>query len=236
MLSDLHASLINGRFLCSGETAPRELIDPSTELPFHAVYDAQASDADVAAKGAQAAWEDGWRDLAPGARADALFKLGALIEQYADELAALDSRAMGKPLGSARGEVLAGARTFRYYAGAVSRPTGSVIPVARGGLDFTVREPLGVVTCIVPWNFPFAIACWKVAPALAAGNCVLLKPATQSPLGALALGRLALEAGLPAGALQVLSGEGREIGEAMITHPLVRKVAFTGSTAVGRRV
>lgn len=236
MLSDLHASLINGRFLCSGETAPRELIDPSTELAFHAVHDAHVSDADIAAKGAQAAWEDEWRDLTPGARADALFKLSALIEQYADEIAALDSRAMGKPLASARGEVLAGAKTFRYYAGAVGQPHGSVIPVARGGFDFTVRQPLGVVTCIVPWNFPFAIACWKVAPALAAGNCVLLKPATQSPLGALALGRLALEAGIPAGVLQVICGEGRGVGEALIANRLVRKVSFTGSTAVGRRV
>jgi betaine-aldehyde dehydrogenase len=115
-------------------------------------------------------------------------------------------------------------------------PRGQVLPVARGGLDFTLRQPLGVVACIVPWNFPFAIACWKTAPALAAGNCVLLKPATYSPLGALALGRLALEAGIPAGVLQVLCGEGAEIGEALVSHPHVRKVSFTGSTAVGRRV
>jgi betaine-aldehyde dehydrogenase len=236
MLSDLHASLINGRFLCGGEASARELINPATEQPFLAVYDAHVSDVDIAAKGAQTAWGTSWRDLTPGARAEALFRLAGLIEQYADEIAALDSRSMGKPLSSARGEVLAGARTFRYYAGMVGQPQGSVIPVARGGLDFTVREPLGVVACIVPWNFPFAIACWKVAPALAAGNCVLLKPATQSPLGALALGRLALEAGLSAGALQVLCGGGREIGEAMISHPLVRKVSFTGSTVVGRRV
>src|SRR4051812_18744155 len=137
MLSDLHASLINGRFLCGGEVAARELIDPATEQPFQVVYDAHVSDVDAAAKGALAAWVTGWRDLAPGARADALFRLAGLLEQYAPEIAALDSRSMGKPLAAARDEVLAGARTFRYYAGAVAMPRGQVLPVARGGLDFT---------------------------------------------------------------------------------------------------
>ncbi len=236
MLSDLHASLINGRFLCCGDAAARELIDPATEEPFHVVHDARPRDVDFAAMGAETAWENGWRDLAPGLRADTLHHLAGLIEQHAPELAALDSRCMGKPLAAARAEVLGGAKTFRYYAGAVGMPQGSVIPVARGGLDFTLRQPLGVVTCIVPWNFPFAIACWKVAPALAAGNCVLLKPATPTPLSALALGRLALEAGLPPGVLQVICGEGGSVGEALITHPLVRKISFTGSTEVGRRV
>jgi betaine-aldehyde dehydrogenase len=113
---------------------------------------------------------------------------------------------------------------------------GEVIPVARGGFDFTIRQPLGVAACIVPWNFPLAIACWKAAPALAAGNCVLLKPAAQSPLGALALGQLALEAGFPPGALQVICGQGGTIGDVLVTHPLVRKVSFTGSTSVGQRV
>jgi acyl-CoA reductase-like NAD-dependent aldehyde dehydrogenase len=234
MIDLLTGPLLNGEFLhCS---VSRGLVNPATEQPFHTVCNAHPEDVHSAAGTALATWEGGWRDLAPGARAALLHRLAQLIEQNAAELGALDSQSMGKPLAAAQGEVLAGARTFRYYAGAIGMPVGEVIPVARGGFDFTLRQPLGVVACIVPWNFPFAIACWKVAPALAAGNCVLLKPAAQSPLGALALGRLALEAGFPPGALQVLCGEGHEIGDTLVTHPHVRKVSFTGSTAVGRRV
>ena len=143
---------------------------------------------------------------------------------------------MGKPIGDSRDEVGLGARVFEYYAGGISRFYGQTIPVSRGGLDFTLRQPLGVVAAIVPWNFPFAIACWKVAPALAAGNAVLLKPASLSPLTALKLGELAYAAGLPAGVLQVLTGSGGVLGDALVTHPLVRKVSFTGSTSVGRRI
>jgi acyl-CoA reductase-like NAD-dependent aldehyde dehydrogenase len=231
---DLSASLIDGQTISTG--VDRELINPATEKAFRTVRDATVQDVDAAARSAQAAWENGWRDLAPGARADLLYKLAELIEKLARELGMFDSLSMGKPLSSARGEAASGGRTFRYYAGAIGRARGEVIPVARGGFDFTLRQPLGVVSCIVPWNFPFAIACWKVAPALAAGNCVLLKPAAQTPLGALALGQCAREAGFPPGVLQVLCGEGAKIGDALVTHPLVRKVSFTGSTAVGRRV
>lgn len=235
MLQQLTASLINDAITTTAP-ARRELINPATEEPFHSVADAAPADVDRAAHIAHQAWEQSWRTSTPGTRADLLHRLANLIEANADTLADLDSRSMGKPLSAARGEVLAGARTFRYYAGALNFPNGDVIPVARGGFDFTIRQPLGVVACIVPWNFPFAIACWKVAPALAAGNCVLLKPAHQSPLGALALGRLALEAGLPTGVLQVLSGTGSGIGDALVSHPLVRKISFTGSTEVGRHV
>jgi betaine-aldehyde dehydrogenase len=129
-----------------------------------------------------------------------------------------------------------GARTFEYYAGAISKFCGQTIPVARGGFDFTLRQPMGVVAAIVPWNFPFPIATWKAAPALAAGNCVVLKPARQSPLTALRLGELAAEAGLPEGVLQVLSGSGNDMGDALVQHPLVRKISFTGSTSVGSRI
>ena len=236
MIDQLNASLLAEKASPRHGAAPRSLINPATEETFHEVFDVTAEDVDGAAKSAFAAWEGGWRDLAPGGRADLLYKLANLIEQNAAELGALDSRSMGKPLLSAQGEAASGGRTFRYYAGAIGRANGEVIPVARGGFDFTLRQPLGVVACIVPWNFPLAIACWKVAPALAMGNCVLLKPAAQTPLGALALGRLALEAGIPPGVLQVLCGEGGVIGDALVTHPLVRKVSFTGSTAIGRHV
>ncbi len=235
MIEDLRAPFINGAF-ATVNGGPRELINPANEKPFHAISDASIREVDAAAEGAFAAWEHSWRDLTPGERADQLHRLANLIEANAQQIAELDSRSMGKPIAAARGEVLVGARTFRYYAGALLMPQGETIPVARGGFDFTIRQSLGVIACIVPWNFPFAIACWKVAPALAAGNCVVLKPASHSPLGALMLGKLAIEAGLPAGALQVICARGSEAGDALITHRLVRKVSFTGSTEVGRRV
>jgi acyl-CoA reductase-like NAD-dependent aldehyde dehydrogenase len=235
MLEELRSSFINGCFI-SGAGRMRELVNPANEKPFYTVADATVRDVEIAANGAHGAWENSWRDLAPGQRSDLLHRLANLIEANATQLAELDSRSMGKPIAAARGEALMGARTFRYYAGALLMPKGETIPVARGGFDFTLRQPLGVIACIVPWNFPFAIACWKAAPALAAGNAVLLKPASYSPLGALLLGRLAIEAGLPVGVLQVICGRGGEVGDAVITQSPVRKVSFTGSTEVGRRV
>jgi betaine-aldehyde dehydrogenase len=151
-------------------------------------------------------------------------------------LAQLEMLNIGKPISDARDEMALGARTFEYYAGAVGKFCGQTIPVGRGGFDFTLRQPMGVVAAIVPWNFPFPIACWKAAPALAAGNAVVLKPASLSPLTALRLGELALAAGLPPGVLQVLAGSGAEIGAALVRHPLVRKIGFTGSTAVGSSI
>src|SRR5205814_4198298 len=153
-----------------------------------------------------------------------------------ERIAQLEMLQIGKPISDARDEAGLGARVFEFYAGAVTKFGGQTLPVARGGFDFTLRQSMGVVACIVPWNFPFPIACWKAAPALAAGNCVVLKPATLSPLTALALGEIAYSAGLPAGVLQVLPGSGGAIGEALVTHPRVRKVSFTGSTAVGQRI
>src|SRR5205807_6366469 len=147
-----------------------------------------------------------------------------------------ESRNIGKPISDARDEIGLGARVFEYYAGSITKFYGQTIPVSRGGFDYTLRTPMGVVAAIVPWNFPFPIACWKVAPALAAGNTVVLKPASQSPLTAISLGHLAHQAGLPAGALQVVPGAGGEIGDALVCHPLVRKISFTGSTAIGSRI
>jgi betaine-aldehyde dehydrogenase len=174
--------------------------------------------------------------MKPGRRAEILFATANSIRDHAEELAQLDLKSIGKPIADARDEVQLGARIFEYYAGAVGKFFGHTIPVAGGGFDFTLRQPLGVVAAIVPWNFPFPIACWKLAPALAAGNTVVLKPAKPSPLSALRLAQLAHEAGLPAGVLQVLPGAGNEVGEALVTHPLVRKISFTGSTQVGSRI
>ncbi|MGZ8919994.1 MAG: aldehyde dehydrogenase family protein [Limisphaerales bacterium] len=190
----------------------------------------------LAVEGAQRAFQQTWRDTTPGKRTEILFNIAKQIRANAERLAQVEMTNIGKPIADARDEIALGARVFEYYAGAVTKFFGHTIPVSRGGLDFTLREPLGVVAAIVPWNFPFPIACWKVAPALATGNCVVLKPASLSPLTALLLGEIAAAAGLPAGVLQVVTGSGSKMGDALVTHPLVRKISFTGSTGVGSRI
>jgi acyl-CoA reductase-like NAD-dependent aldehyde dehydrogenase len=212
------------------------LTNPAMEEALVEVAAADSADVDAAVRTAHQAWEGGWRDLAPGKREAALHAVARLLREHLEEIAQLEMLQIGKPISDARDETGLGARVFEYYAGAVTKFGGQTIPVARGGFDFTLRQPMGVVAAIVPWNFPFPIACWKAAPALAAGNCVVLKPASLSPLTALKLGELAHAAGLPPGVLQVLSGPGSAVGDALVTHPLVRKVSFTGSTEVGRRI
>lgn len=222
------------RSSASGRTTP--LINPATEQVFVEVAAADIRDVDAAVESAQRAWEGGWRDLAPGKREALLHAVARKLREHQEELAQLEMLHIGKPIADARDEAGLGARVFEYYAGAVTKFGGQTLPVARGGLDFTWRQPMGVVAAIVPWNFPLPIAAWKSAPALAAGNCVILKPASLSPLTALKLGELACEAGLPPGVLQVLPGSGGLIGDALVTHPRIRKVSFTGSTEIGRRI
>jgi betaine-aldehyde dehydrogenase len=212
------------------------LINPATEKPFAEIAAADANDVHTAVESAHRAWESGWRDLAPGKRSEILFNVARKLREQVEEIAQLETLNIGKPVTDARDEAALGARVFEYYAGAITKFCGQTIPVARGGFDFTLRQAMGVIAAIVPWNFPFPIACWKAAPALAAGNCVLLKPASLSPLTALKLGELAVAAGLPPGALQVLPGAGSDIGDALVTHPLIRKISFTGSTEIGRRI
>ena len=171
----------------------------------------------------------------PGDRAALLHRLADALEEQAGDLATLEARNAGKPIGDARGEMEMVVQTYRYYAGAPERLLGETIPVA-GGIDMTFREPLGVVGLIVPWNFPLVIASWKVAPALAAGNTIVLKPAELTPLTALELERIALEAGLPEGVLNVVAGPGSVVGRRLVEHPDVAKIAFTGSTDVGRGI
>ena len=213
-----------------------QLTDPASGESLAEVGAAGIGEIENAVAGAQRAFENGWRDMAPGRRAEILFAVAEKLRAHAAEIASLDMRNVGKPIADARDEAALGARIFEYYAGAVSKFFGETIPVARGGLNFTLRQPMGVVAAIVPWNFPFPIACWKAAAALAAGNCVVLKPASLSPLSALRLGELAHEAGLPAGVLQVVPGAGAAIGDALVQHPLVRKISFTGSTEIGSRI
>src|SRR5688500_3978260 len=211
-----------------------EVVEPATEQVMAEVPRAGADEVDAAVARAKAAFP-AWRAVTPGDRAALLHRLASALEEHAEDRALLEARNAGKPIADARGEMEMVVQTFRYYAGAPERLLGHTIPVA-GGVDMTFREPLGVVGLIVPWNFPLAIASWKVAPALAAGNTVVLKPAELTPLTALELEQIALHAGLPEGVLNVVAGPGRVVGERIVEHPDVAKVAFTGATAGGRRV
>lgn len=231
-----HRLFINGAFVSGGGRKPISLSNPATEEMIAEVDSASVEDVNLAVESADRAWRQSWRDMAPGKRTELLFAVANAIRKNLEPLAQAEMRNIGKPISDARDEIGLGARIFEYYAGAVTRFYGQTIPVARGGFDFTLRQSMGVVAAIVPWNFPFPIACWKVAPALAAGNTVILKPASLSPLTALMLGQIAHEAGLPPGVLQVLPGAGREIGDALVLHSLVRKISFTGSTEVGSRI
>jgi gamma-glutamyl-gamma-aminobutyraldehyde dehydrogenase len=194
-----------------------------------------ASDVDRAVASARVAFEDGrWRDLAYGDKKAVLFRLADLLERHLDELATLESLDMGKPIADARAfDIPASAKTFRYYAEALDKLYGEVGPHHPGRISWVTHEPLGVIGAIVPWNFPLNMAAWKVAPALAMGNSVVLKPAEQSPLTAIRLGELALEAGLPAGVLNVIPGTGEVAGQALGRHRDVDMIAFTGSGPVG---
>jgi len=211
-----------------------KVIEPATEQVLAEVPEAGIAEADAAVARAKAAFP-AWRSVTPGDRARLLRSFAIAVADSAEHLAQLEARNVGKPISDARGEVGMVADVLHYYAGAPERLLGSTIPVA-GGVDMTFREPLGVVALIVPWNFPIAIASWKVGPALAAGNTIVLKPAALTPLTALELEKLALQAGIPEGVLNVVVGAGRTVGERLVRHPDVAKVAFTGSTDVGKRI
>jgi acyl-CoA reductase-like NAD-dependent aldehyde dehydrogenase len=211
-----------------------QIIEPATEQVLAELPSAGAEELDAAVARAKEAFP-AWRAVKPADRAEVLHRLATAIEERLEDLATLEARNAGKPIGDARGEIGMVVQTFRYYAGAPERLLGHTIPVA-GGVDMTFREPLGVVGLIVPWNFPLVIASWKVAPALAAGNCVVLKPAGLTPLTALELEKIAIEAGIPMGVLNVVAGPGSEVGKRLVEHPDVAKIAFTGSTEVGRGI
>ncbi len=211
-----------------------EVIEPATEEVMAEVPRAGVEETDAAVARARAAFP-AWRAVAPADRAKLLRELADAIEARLEDLARLEARNAGKPIGDARGEIGMVVETFRYYAGAPERLLGQTIPVA-GGVDMTFHEPLGVVGLIVPWNFPLTIAAWKLAPALAAGNCVVLKPAELTPLSALELEAIALDVGLPEGVVNVVAGPGSVCGQRLVEHRDVAKIAFTGSTEVGRGI
>ena len=226
--------LIGGKWRHGQEEKSFDIVEPATSEVMARAAVASAGDVDAAVTAARAAFDRGaWSDAPASARAKVLYKIAELIRSHVDRLATLEARNAGKPIRDARDEVLGAAQCFEYYAGAATRIYGETIPVTAPGLDFTLREPVGVVALIVPWNFPLTIASWKVAPALAAGNTAILKPASYTPLTALELGRLALEAGLPEGVLNVITGPGGTTGNALAGHPGVDKIAFTGETLTG---
>jgi betaine-aldehyde dehydrogenase len=224
---------VGGKFVpaCSGRVYP--VLNPADGALVARVSEAGAADVDLAVRAAEKALSGPWSRLSARERGKVLLRLAGLVRENADRLALLEARTAGKPLADARDEMALAADTFEYYGGAANKHFGETIPVAAGGLDFTTRQPVGVCALIVPWNFPLVIAAWKLGPALACGNAAVLKPSPETPLTALALARLAADAGLPEGVLSVIPGPGPGCGSALVEHPLVRKVSFTGSTATG---
>ena len=210
------------------------VINPSTAQPVTDVALASVTETDALIERAQQVFP-AWHDLAPGDRATLMRRFAAVVDAHIEELADLEVRNAGHTWGNATWEAGNVRDCLNYYSAAPERLFGRQIPVA-GGMNVTFHEPLGVVGIIVPWNFPMPIAGWGFAPALAAGNCVVLKPAEVTPLTAMRLGELALEAGIPEGVFTVIPGKGSVVGERFVTHPLVRKVCFTGSTEVGKKI
>jgi betaine-aldehyde dehydrogenase len=230
--------VIGGEIVDAADAQTFDVINPATGATIATAPLGGRADVDRAVAAARAAFDDrkGWANWAAGKRGRSLAKLAALIKQHTEELAQLESRNVGKPIGGARGEVTGASLVFDYYAGAANKVFGQTIPVSKPGLDLTLREPIGVVGLIVPWNFPLLMASWKVAPALAAGNTAILKPASYSPLTAIRLGELALEAGIPPGVLNIVTGPGGTAGASIAAHPGIGKVAFTGETTTGQEI
>ena len=229
--------IISGQRVPAADGRTYDTVNPATGEALATVAEAGEQDVQRAVAAARRAFDEGpWPRWPAGRRARVMLKLASLIADRTKDLAQLESQNCGKTIRDATSEVKGIVRCFEYYAGAADKIVGQTIPVYGSGLDFTLREPVGVAAQIIPWNFPIVMAAWKLAPALAAGCAVVLKPARLTPLTALALGQLCLEAGVPEGVVNVLTGSGPTIGAALVRHRGVDKVAFTGSTEVGREL
>jgi acyl-CoA reductase-like NAD-dependent aldehyde dehydrogenase len=229
--------LIGGERVVAADGKTFDTYNPATGEVIAQVAEAGPEDVDRAVQAARKAFDTGkWATTSASRRARILLKAAGIIRSRTDELAALETRNGGKTISDASAEVLGSAAAFEYFAGAATRTLGETIPVSAPGLDFTLREPVGVCAQIVPWNFPIVMATWKLAPALAAGCTVVLKPAEQTPLTALKLGEILYEAGVPAGVVNIVCGYGETTGQALVHHPLIDKIAFTGSTEVGKLI
>src|SRR2546426_10246260 len=228
---------IGGQWVDAVAATTFTTVNPATEEPITQVAEGRAEDIDRAVKAARQAFEGPWARVSAADRGRMLWRVGDLIESRLAEIAEVEQLDSGKTITeSSRVDVPMAADCFRYFAGWASKIEGGTIPVRANSFGYTLREPLGVVGQIIPWNFPILLAAWKVAPALAAGNTIVLKPAEQTPLSALRLAQIAEEAGLPPGVLNVVTGFGPTAGGALVDHPGVDKIAFTGSTSVGQEI
>ena len=229
--------VLGGERTAAAEGATSPVIEPGTGEPMAEVADAGEEDARRAVGVAARAFEEGaWRRMTATERGRVLLRASVLMRERIEEFALVEARNAGKPINSARGEMATVAGVLEYWGGAANKIMGETVPVQDPGLDVTLREPVGVCALITPWNFPLVIATWKIAPALACGNAIVVKPATFTPLSVLKLADLLVEAGLPPETVSVLPGPGRSVGNALVTYPRVDKVGFTGSTAVGSQI
>lgn len=213
------------------------ILEPGSGQPFARVAEAGPEDVERAVQLARRTFEAGvWSGMSATERGRILLRAAVLLRERLEAIATLEARNAGKPIRDARGEIGLAATVFEYWGGAANKIFGETIPVQDSGLEITLREPVGVCALITPWNFPLVIASWKIAPALACGNTVIVKPAQLTPLSVLWLADILMEAGLPSGVISVLPGPGASVGNALVTHPLVSKVSFTGSTEVGSQI
>jgi aldehyde dehydrogenase (NAD+) len=232
-----HLLLIDGRRVASVSGRTFTSLNPATEQVIATIAEGNEIDVDRAVEAARRAFEGPWRTMRAAERGHILLKWADLLKQHADEIAELESLDAGKPISAVlRQDLPAAIDTLTYYAGWADKISGEVVSTRDDALTYTVREPVGVVAAIVPWNFPLMIGMWKLAPALACGCTVVMKPAELTSLSALRIGELALEAGLPPGVLNIVTGPGRVVGDALVNHPDVDKVTFTGSPGVGRGI
>ncbi len=232
-----HNLLINNEWRPAATGTTMEVVNPATEEVIAQVASADRVDLDLAVSAARAALDGPWGQLSARERGRLVRRLGERLLERVDEVARLETLHNGKPIVESRNiEIPAAAECFEYYGGWSDKVMGETIPVKGNHLTYTLREPVGVVAAIVPWNFPLLLAAWKVAPALACGNTVILKPASQTPLTALALGEVALEVALPPGVLNVLTGPGSRLGQSIVEHPGIDKIAFTGDTSTGKGI
>jgi len=228
---------INGEWRDAAGGKTIEVVNPATEEVIAEVASAERADVDAAAAAARAALDGPWGKLSARERGKIVWRIGERLLERADEIARLETLHNGKPIFESRQiEVPAAAECFQYYAGWADKIHGETVPVKGNYLAYTLREPVGVVAAIVPWNFPLLLTAWKVAPALACGNTVIIKPASQTPLTALALAEIAAEVGVPAGVVNVITGPGSSVGQMLVEHPRIDKIAFTGDTSTGKGI
>ncbi len=229
--------VLGGERIPAAEGKTFAVIEPAAGRPFAEVTEAGTQDVEQAVLTAHQAFEEGWWPrLSATERGRILLRASTLVRERLEDIAVVEARNAGKPIRDARGEIGLVATVLEYWGGAANKIFGETIPVQDAGLEVTLREPIGVCALITPWNFPLVIASWKIAPALACGNTIVVKPAQLTPLSVLILADILMEAGLPAGVISVLPGPGSIVGNALVTHPLVSKVSFTGSTEVGSQI